>query len=60
MYKLITSARDIDDLSIGFDRDRDRRQQELTINKTLKGKFRVKTFFKDVFGFADYQEKATF
>ena len=28
MYKLITSARNSDDLSIGFDRDRERRQRE--------------------------------
>ena len=34
MYKLITSARNTDDLSIGFDRDPDRRQRELTNNKT--------------------------
>ena len=46
MYKLITSARDIDDLSIGFDRDRDRRQQELTINKTQKRKIQVKLFLR--------------
>ena len=28
MYKLLTSSRGSDDLSIGFDRDRDRRQRE--------------------------------
>ena len=33
LYKLITSARNTDDLSIGFDRDRGRRQRELTNNK---------------------------
>ena len=32
-YKLITSTRHADDLSIGFDRDRRRRQRELIINK---------------------------
>ena len=32
MYKLITSAKDTDDLSIGFDRDRGRRREELTNN----------------------------
>ena len=36
MYKLINSAKDSDDLSIGFDRDRGRRKQELTGNKNLK------------------------
>ena len=38
IYKLITSARDTDDLSIGFDRDCDGRQHELTNNKTKKRK----------------------
>ena len=32
-YKLIISAKDTDDLFFGFDRDRNRRQQELTITK---------------------------
>ena len=32
-YKLATSAKDSDDLFFGFDRDRDRRQRELTSNK---------------------------
>ena len=36
MYKLITSSRGSDDLSIGFDRDRGRRQYELTNNKKIK------------------------
>ena len=40
MYKLITSARNTD-LSIGFDRDRGRRQRELTSNKIIKGKYYV-------------------
>ena len=39
MYKLITSARDTDDLSIGFDRSRDRRQQVLTKKKLRKQNF---------------------
>ena len=32
MYKLITSARNTDDLSNGFDSDRGRRQRESTNN----------------------------
>ena len=60
MYKLLTSSRGSDDLSIGFDRDRNRRQRELTNNKTQKGKFHVRIYLKDVFGFADYQGKATY
>ena len=46
MYKLITSAKDTDDLSIGFDHNRDRRQRELTNNKTQKGKYHVRIYEK--------------
>ena len=60
MYKLLTSSRGSDDLSIGFDRDRNRRQRELTDNKSQKGNFHVRIYLKDVFGFAEYQEKATY
>ena len=60
IYKLITSSRVSDDLSIGFDRDRGRRQRELTNNKTQKGKYHVRIYLKDVFGFAEYKEKATY
>ena len=60
MYKLLTSCKGSDDLSIGFDRDRGRRQRELTNNKTQKGKYHVRIYLKDVFGFAEYQEKATY
>ena len=60
MYKLLTSSRGNDDLSIGFDRDRNRRQRELTNNKTQKGKFHVRIYLKVIFGFAEYQEKATY
>ena len=60
MYKLLTSSKCCDDLSIGFDRDRGRRQRELTNNKTQKGKYHVRIYLKDIFGFAEYQEKATY
>ena len=60
MYKLITSARNTDDLSIGFDRDRERRKGELTNNKNIKGKYQVTMMLKDIFGFAEHQEKGTF
>ena len=60
MYKLLTSSRGSDDLSIGFDRDRNRRQRELTINKTQKGKYHVRIYLKDVFGFAEYHDKGTY
>ena len=60
MYKLITSAKDTNDLSIGFDRDRNRRQRELTNNKNIRGKNHVRIYLKDVFGFAEWQEKGTY
>ena len=59
MYKLITTAKGCDDLSIGFDRDRTRRRNELTNNKNIKGKYHVRNYLKDAFGFAELQEKAT-
>ena len=60
MYMLLSSSKGSDDLSVGFDRDRGRRQRALTNNKTQKGKFHVRIYLKDVFGFAEYQEKGTF
>ena len=58
LYKLLTSSKGSDDLSIGFDRDRNRRQRELTNNKTQKGKYHLRIYLKDVF--AEYQEKGTY
>ena len=60
MYKLLTSSKGSDDLSICFDRDRNRRQRELTNNKSQKGKYHVRIYLKDVFGFAKYLEEATY
>ena len=60
MYKLLSSSRDSDDFSIGFDRGRDKRKRELLDNKTQKGKFHLRIYLKDVFGFAEYQEIGTF
>ena len=60
MHKLLSSSKGSDDLSIGFDRDRGRRQRELTNNKTQKGKYNVRIYLKDVLGFAEYQEKGTY
>ena len=60
MYKLISSAKDCDDLSIGFDRSRDRRKQELTNNKNVKGKYHLRIMLRDVFGFAECQVEATY
>ena len=41
-YKLTTSARNTNDLSIGFDCDRGIRQRELTNDKSIKGKYHMK------------------
>ena len=59
MYKLITSNKGIDDLSIVFDRSRARRKDEITTNKNVKGKFHLRIMLKDVFCFVGGQEKAT-
>ena len=48
LYKLLSSSRDSDDLSIGFDRSRDKRKRELLNNKTQKGKFHLRIYHKMV------------
>ena len=60
MYNFLTSCKGSDDLSIGFDRDRTGRRNEKTNNKNIEGKYHVRIYLKDVFGFADSQEKATY
>ena len=37
LYKLMTSSKDSEGLSIGFDRSRNRRRDQLTANKIVKG-----------------------
>ena len=41
MYKLLTLSRGSDDLSFGFDHDRDRRRREITKNRNIKAKDHV-------------------
>ena len=60
MYKLITSSRNTDVLTIGSDRDRGRRQRELTNNKNIKGKYHVTLMLNDIFGFAEDQDKGRY
>ena len=60
MYKLKNSSRGSDDLSIGFHRDHSVRRAELTNNEMVKGKYHLRIMLKDVFGFAECQEKATY
>ena len=59
-YKLITSSKNSDDLSIGFDRSPNRRKDELAQNKNRKRKYHVRIMLKDILGFAEHQEKATY
>ena len=59
-YELLTSSRGSDDLSIGSDRDRNRRKRELTNDKNIKCRFHVKIMLRDTFGFVEHQEKATY
>ena len=47
-------------MSIGFDRSRDRRKHDLTKNKTQKGKLLLRMYLKDIFGFGEHQETATY
>ena len=60
MYKLITFARDTYGLSIGFEKYRGKCQLELTNNKIIKRKYHVRIMLKDMFGFPEHQNKATF
>ena len=60
MYNLMTSSKDSDELSIGFDRSRNRRRDELALNKNIKGKYHLKILLKDVFRFAECQEKSSY
>ena len=59
-YKLITTSRDSDDLSIGFDRDRlevDYGSQELTINKKKKVNFMLQYCSKTFLGLRNINKK---
>ena len=47
-------------LSNGFDRDRGRRREELALNKNTEGKYHLRIMPKDIFGFAEHQQKATY
>ena len=56
----MTSNKDSDDLSIGFDRSRDKRKRDLTDNKINNGKYHIRIYLKNNFGFAEHQEKGTY
>ena len=57
MYKILTSAKNTDALSIRFDRDRGRRRDDLKNKKNMKRKYHLRIMLKDGFGFAEHQEK---
>ena len=60
MYKRLTSSRGSDVLSFSFDRDRNRRQRELTKNKIRKGKDHVRILLREIIGVCEHLEKGTF
>ena len=60
MYNLLSSNKGSHDLSIGFDRSRDRRKRELYNNKIIIGKFHVRIHLRDFYGFAEHQERGTY
>ena len=60
MYKLLTTARGCDDLCIGFGRSPDSKQREIINNKKIKGKYLVRIYLKDIFGFAEHQLNGTY
>ena len=60
MYRLLSSSKGSDDLSFGFDRDRNRRKRELTNNKHIKVKYHLRFYLGDIFGFSEYQEKGSY
>ena len=60
LHKLLKSIKDSDDLSTGFDRIRGKKKSELSTNKSVKGKYQVTIYLKDIFVFAELQEKGIY
>ena len=60
MHKLLSSSRNCDDLSIGFNRSIDARERELNNIKTTKRNYHVRIYLKDNFGFAERQDNCTY
>ena len=59
MCKLKTSSKDSNDLPIGFNRSRNIKRDELTINKYVTGKYHLRIMLKYVIGFVEYQEEVS-
>ena len=60
MYKTISGAEDTNDLSIGFDQSPNRRRDKLTSNKNMKVKYHPRIMLKEVFGFVECMDEATY
>ena len=60
MHKFLSSSGNGDDFSIGFHRNNDSRERELTSNKTTKGNYQVRIYSRDNFGFAEHQDNCTY
>ena len=56
-YKLISIAIDTPDLSIGFDRNDNRRQRELTHNKNQKSKIQLRNYLKHILALLNFNKK---
>ena len=56
MYKLISSSKDSDDLSSGFHRSFQNRENEMNKNATTGRNYDVKIFLMYVFIFAEHQQ----
>ena len=59
VFELGTSFRSFDDFSLGFDRNHKKRRKDSKLNKVIKGELYVTFLLRDIFGFAQWMEKAT-
>ena len=59
LFKLLTSAAGTDDMFIEFDCEPTRRQDDLNDNENVKGIYHLRILLKDIFRFAEHQQKAT-
>ena len=59
LSRLLTSSKDSDVLSNGFDRDRNGRQRELINDKNTKSRYHIRIYLEDFFGFTEYRENVS-
>ena len=60
MYKLKSSSRDSDVLSIGFHRSNEARGRKWTNNKKAKSDYNGRSYLKDFFGLAEHQDNCSY